>query len=106
MAIANLVGKTMIAATRVLRSPQGHFLTPLSNGSMPKTKTVARWISRMCFWAGPLAVLYGQSIKTGPEVGQQVPAFVAQDQNGRTETFRSITGPKGAMLVFFRSADW
>ena len=73
---------------------------------MPKTKTVAKWITGLCFWAGPMAALYGQSIKTGPVVGQQVPAFAAQDQNGRTETLRSITGPKGAILVFFRSADW
>jgi hypothetical protein len=54
----------------------------------------------------PLAFLYGQNIKTGPEVGQPVPVFSAQDQEGRTQTLKSIIGPKGAMLVFFRSADW
>jgi peroxiredoxin len=47
-----------------------------------------------------------QNIKTGPEVGQKVPAFSASDQDGRSQTLRSIMGPKGAMLVFFRSADW
>jgi hypothetical protein len=52
------------------------------------------------------ALLYGQNIKTGPEIGQQVPAFSAQDQDGRTQTLKSIMGPNGAMLVFFRSADW
>jgi hypothetical protein len=56
-------------------------------------------------WALPLA-LCGQSIKTGPEVGQQVPAFSAMDHDGRTQTLKSIMGPNGAMLVFFRSADW
>jgi len=58
--------------------------------------------------AGALAIaaLLGQSIKTGPEAGQQVPAFSAADQDGRTVTLQSIMGPKGAMLVFFRSADW
>jgi hypothetical protein len=56
-------------------------------------------------WAVPLA-LWGQSIKTGPEVGQPVPAFSAMDQDGRTQTLKSIMGAKGAMLVFFRSADW
>jgi peroxiredoxin len=39
-------------------------------------------------------------------VGQQAPAFSATDQNGRTQDLKSIMGPKGAMLVFFRSADW
>jgi hypothetical protein len=52
------------------------------------------------------AVLYGQSIKTGPEIGHTVPAFSAQDQDGKTQTLKSIMGPNGAMLVFFRSADW
>jgi hypothetical protein len=54
----------------------------------------------------PIAALHGQNIKTGPEVGQQVPAFSAKDQEGRNQTLKSIMGPKGAMLVFFRSADW
>jgi len=53
-----------------------------------------------------MAALCGQSIKTGPEVGQRVPEFSAIDQDGRTQTLKSIMGPKGAMLVFFRSADW
>jgi hypothetical protein len=54
----------------------------------------------------PLALLCGQIIKTGPEVGQPVPGFLAKDQEGRPQTLKSIMGPKGAMLVFFRSADW
>jgi hypothetical protein len=57
-------------------------------------------------WTLPTAALFGQIIKTGPEVGQQVPAFSAKDQEGRDQTLKSVMGPKGAMLVFFRSADW
>ena len=60
----------------------------------------------LCLLALLTAALCAQSIKTGPEVGQQVPAFSATDQNGRTQDLKSIMGPKGAMLVFFRSADW
>jgi hypothetical protein len=44
--------------------------------------------------------------KLGPQVGQRVPDFSLADQNGRMWTLRSILGPKGAMLVFYRSADW
>ena len=44
--------------------------------------------------------------KLGPQVGKQVPDFSLKDQNGKTWTLQSIMGPKGAMLVFFRSADW
>ena len=64
------------------------------------------FLSAVAIWVLPVAALYGQKIKTGPNVGQQVPAFSATDQNGRNQTLQSVMGPKGAMLVFFRSADW
>jgi hypothetical protein len=44
--------------------------------------------------------------RLGPQVGERVPDFSLTDQNGRTQTLQSIMGPKGAMLVFYRSADW
>ena len=44
--------------------------------------------------------------KRGPQVGERVPDFALKDQTGKTETLQSIMGPKGAMLVFIRSADW
>jgi hypothetical protein len=44
--------------------------------------------------------------KLGPQVGQQAPDFSLKDQTGKIQTLQSIMGPKGAMLVFFRSADW
>jgi hypothetical protein len=44
--------------------------------------------------------------KLGPQVGQRVPDFNLKDQNGKPWTLDSIMGPKGAMLVFYRSADW
>jgi hypothetical protein len=61
---------------------------------------------QLAMWTLPIAALHGQDIKTGPDVGQPVPAFSAQDQEGRNQTLQSILGPKGALLVFFRSADW
>lgn len=45
-------------------------------------------------------------ITTGPAVGAAVPAFEAPDQNGRVQSLKTVAGPKGAMLVFIRSADW
>jgi hypothetical protein len=44
--------------------------------------------------------------RLGPRVGGRVPDFTLKDQNGKTWTLQSIVGPKGAMLVFYRSADW
>jgi len=45
-------------------------------------------------------------LKLGPQAGQRVPDFSLKDQNGKLWTLNSIMGPKGAMLVFYRSADW
>ncbi|MEQ1912664.1 MAG: hypothetical protein ABMA15_27860 [Vicinamibacterales bacterium] len=44
--------------------------------------------------------------KLGPQVGERVPDFSLKDATGKEWTLQSIMGPKGAMLVFFRSADW
>lgn len=44
--------------------------------------------------------------KLGPQVGARVPDFTLADQSGRQRTLQSIMGPRGAMLVFVRSADW
>ena len=73
----------------------------------------------MCLIFAPL--LWGQSgqgggqrepraeaecIPTGPAIGEKVPFFRAPDQHGEMQDFNSILGPKGAMIVIFRSADW
>ena len=42
----------------------------------------------------------------GPEVGGRIPSFEAPDQHGRTQTFETIRGRKGAFIIFVRSADW
>jgi cytochrome oxidase Cu insertion factor (SCO1/SenC/PrrC family) len=44
--------------------------------------------------------------KLGPQVGATVPPFEGIDQFGKRRTLASIAGRKGAMVVFFRSADW
>ena len=46
------------------------------------------------------------NMQTGPAVGEKIPAFLAVDQNGQAWDFDSIKGPKGALLLFYRSADW
>lgn len=44
--------------------------------------------------------------KLGPQVGATVPDFNLPDQHGKPRTLQSVMGPKGAMIVFYRSADW
>jgi hypothetical protein len=42
----------------------------------------------------------------GPQVGARIPDFTLVDHAGTPRTLRSLMGPKGLMLVLFRSADW
>jgi hypothetical protein len=42
----------------------------------------------------------------GLAVGQRAPAFSARDQFGAQQTLETLKGPKGTVLLFFRSADW
>ena len=62
--------------------------------------------------AGAVLAGAGQQAQTvnvetlGPQAGQSAIAFELPDQSGRRRTLNSVAGPKGTMLVFFRSADW
>ena len=42
----------------------------------------------------------------GPRVGDALPEFSLHDQGGHMRSLRSLLGPNGAVIVFFRSADW
>jgi peroxiredoxin len=44
--------------------------------------------------------------RLGPQVGDAVPPFTLQDQNGRSRSLQSLMGPQGLVLLFYRSADW
>ena len=45
-------------------------------------------------------------VGTGPEIGEKIPSFTARDQDGKEQTFESLRGPKGLLLLIHRSADW
>ncbi len=47
-----------------------------------------------------------EDMKTGLAVGERIPSFEAVDQTGKSWDFDAIKGPKGALLLFYRSADW
>jgi len=64
-----------------------------------------------------IGVIYGPAVlgqsaltvdvsQIGPKVGATAPVFSGTDQHGATQSLKSAAGPKGTMLVFFRSADW
>jgi hypothetical protein len=73
------------------------------------TRAYNRSVKLFFLWLLALAALSAQKIdvsKLGPQVGERVPDFEIKDQNGKLRTLQSIMGPKGAMLIFIRSADW
>jgi hypothetical protein len=70
------------------------------------TRLSARLLPALIFFLACPITSAQQAIKTGPEVGSTLPSFEAPDQNGRLENLQTILGPKGALLVFYRSADW
>ena len=42
----------------------------------------------------------------GPATGSQIPKLAASDHTGQPQTLDSLSGDKGLLLVFSRSADW
>ncbi len=50
--------------------------------------------------------LLAQSIDIGPAVGAPAPTLMARDAQGKPRDLPGISGRKGVVLVFFRSARW
>jgi len=46
------------------------------------------------------------AVKTGPAVGEKIPAFEVRDIEGNLRDFENLKGPNGLVLLFVRSADW
>lgn len=54
-----------------------------------------------------LSAMAESAADIGPAVGAALPhALTAQDQEGTSQSYTSLVGEKGAVLVFYRSADW
>ena len=56
---------------------------------------------------GPLVLAQPARPETaGPDIGARIPPFELADHQGNQQTFESLRGPRGLLLVFRRSADW
>jgi len=42
----------------------------------------------------------------GPPIGNNLPGFELQDQDGKSQTLKKLLGSNGAVILFYRSADW
>jgi hypothetical protein len=63
-------------------------------------------LAQVLIFAVIVGTLSAANFDAGIPVGSKIPTFEARDQKGMVQTFESIRGPKGAFLVFYRSADW
>ena len=73
--------------------------------SVPLTSGEMRILFRVWALVVIMASLsFAQTV--GPQLGERIPDFQAVDQHGRSETFESLTGKNGLLLLFYRSADW
>lgn len=61
-----------------------------------------KWLPVFTLFAAALAA----EPPSGPAIGSHPPDFKLRDQDGEARSLSSILGPKGAILVFYRSADW
>ncbi len=61
---------------------------------------------RLALIAALAAACLGGAVKTGPDVGERIPAFEVEDADGNPRHFENLKGPKGLVLLFVRSADW
>ena len=85
--------------------------TPSPIRALRLVRSIA-WCGLFAVAAAPRAAGQFSSASTprletlGPQVGARIPPFALRDQNGRVQTLATVIGAKGAMVVFFRSADW
>jgi hypothetical protein len=76
--------------------------------SDPQLHTMKDMVSILRVFA-PLFLTFCYSLPGrdyGPPVGGRMAGFELHDQNGKLHDLGSLLGPKGAILVFYRSADW
>jgi hypothetical protein len=62
--------------------------------------------SLIFFFVTCTATLRAQTALQGLAPGDLIPSFSLPDQNGSSRTFEDVRGPQGALIVFYRSADW
>jgi len=76
----------------------------------PSSRVVPRRLFAAAVLASAVLVIAAQEPldpqMLGPKIGERLVDFSLPDQQGVTRSLRSLFGPKGVILVFFRSADW
>ena len=69
-------------------------------------KTTILLLSAMLLQLGPGSPPPVPVEQRGLKVGERIPELDLVDQTGRSQSLTTLTGPKGLVLLFVRSADW
>jgi sulfoxide reductase heme-binding subunit YedZ len=96
---------TILLGFRVLHSMRSGRLIPVRSGSTMPVHHVSLLLFGVLLLASSV-LAQNAAFDVGIKVGQRIPSFKLSDQNGSLRDFTSVKGPKGAVLLFFRSADW
>jgi len=51
------------------------------------------------------AISQQKSIEVGPSIGEKSPRLVATNHNSQYQSISQLSGAKGTIILFFRSAD-
>ena len=70
------------------------------------SKRIGRFLALSAVALAPTLMSAQSEIPTGPDVGEKIPSFEAVDQSGRRQTFETLKGANGLLMLFYRSADW
>jgi hypothetical protein len=76
------------------------------NGSVAKRKKIPALAGKCALKLLILLISASAIAQRGPEPGQRIPTFRLPDQHGGSRSFENLKGPKGLVLVFYRSSDW
>jgi len=80
-----------------------------SSENFAETKRPRFWLLTLLtllISTGVRSIAQTSSAIPGIAVGQTIPTIEAPDQNGRLQTFDTLKGKNGLLLLFSRSADW
>ena len=97
---------SILLGFRVLQSLRSNRPPGVRTGSTVSVRHSTLLLLAVLLFTSPFLLAQNPQLDVGIKVGERIPSFKLSDQNGSLRDFNSVRGPKGVVLLFFRSADW
>jgi methionine sulfoxide reductase heme-binding subunit len=97
---------SILLGFRVLQSLRSNHPLGIRTGSTVSVRHSTLLLLAVLLFTSPFLLGQNPQFDVGIKVGERIPSFKLSDQNGSLRDFNSVKGPKGVVLLFFRSADW